>query len=480
MTAASFTQIAGTTTLNNSTLKSDGTLSFTGGQLQGQGTIDGNVHNSGARFIPTPTGWAYHILTIDGDYTQTSGGTLALMLTGMAKDSKCDQLVVDDDASIAGMLDLRISNLSSSRSVVGPSSGWDPTVDVYRIVKADAVTGFFQSMRSTTLPGTTLTVKYEKTAVAIVPSSAIVVPPPPVEPAPPPPAPPKKDPTVVNNTGLGQSTTSGSGFFPSTTLSVGQGIGGRLDDLDDNGVLDGDLGRFVATILSFTNVNHIGDGLTSSGDSSGSNTSAKFGTATMSHLGGEKHPSNRATHSVVAEEALASFQLSLPPLDLPSEDDLLASVAINQALLVGGRARADILPQTGSQLSVVATLVSGEESGTGDVVAQEERFADLLINPLRLHAPVVVAAKQSDVPPIDKLAMVLTEEALKRASEQEAEREQRPRPNLFPVMSALGIMATLLVGVCNTNGSQRKACSLLGKLPSRTSRQNSLPASRMF
>jgi hypothetical protein len=71
-----------------------------GGLLTGGGTINGNVDNSGGNVTP---GFVVGPLTINGNYTQGSNGTLTINLFG---DEQLNFLDVSDLATLDGTLDL--------------------------------------------------------------------------------------------------------------------------------------------------------------------------------------------------------------------------------------------------------------------------------------------------------------------------------------------------------------------------------------
>jgi PEP-CTERM motif len=75
------------------------------GVLAGTGTVVGNVNNSGGAVHPgdpDPPG----ILTIDGNYTQGSGGAFDELLAGLAAGTGYSQLDVTGSASLDGLLDV--------------------------------------------------------------------------------------------------------------------------------------------------------------------------------------------------------------------------------------------------------------------------------------------------------------------------------------------------------------------------------------
>jgi autotransporter-associated beta strand protein len=97
----------GQTTVNSGSLIVDGSIASTevvvnpGGLLGGTGLIGGNLVNSGIVSPGNPTG----TLTISGNYTQTSNGTLRIQIAGTAP-GQFGLLAVGGHASLAGTLQL--------------------------------------------------------------------------------------------------------------------------------------------------------------------------------------------------------------------------------------------------------------------------------------------------------------------------------------------------------------------------------------
>ncbi|MEA2422329.1 MAG: hypothetical protein QOF55_1428, partial [Thermoleophilaceae bacterium] len=162
-------------------------LSVGGGTLRGGGTVvaPSGVSNSGGTVHP---GHSPGTLSITGDYTQTSGGTLAVDVTGTTAGTGYSQLAVSGTATLAGALAVTTSS---------------PQTGTLKIVSAGALTGTFSPVSFT---GQTDSVGYDATSVTL---SATVSPPPP-----PPPDPPANTaaPSVSGTTTVGSvlSATQGS------------------------------------------------------------------------------------------------------------------------------------------------------------------------------------------------------------------------------------------------------------------------------
>jgi fibronectin-binding autotransporter adhesin len=109
---------AGTITIDDGTLEVGDTADpsavlggdvavASGGTLRGHGTIDGNVTNDGVVF----PGGSIGVLTVNGNFTQTSGGTLNIEITpSTVAGTGFDQLQVTGSASLAGALAVQVDN----------------------------------------------------------------------------------------------------------------------------------------------------------------------------------------------------------------------------------------------------------------------------------------------------------------------------------------------------------------------------------
>jgi hypothetical protein len=84
-----------------------GTFAFSSGQVGGGGSIGGDVTNDGSTINP---GNSPGLLTIDGNYTQNSGGILAIELGGLTPGTQFDVLDVNGTATLDGTLTVSLIN----------------------------------------------------------------------------------------------------------------------------------------------------------------------------------------------------------------------------------------------------------------------------------------------------------------------------------------------------------------------------------
>jgi hypothetical protein len=134
------------------------TLNLLGGVLNGTGTIIGNVNNTAGTVSP---GASPGTLTIDGNYVQGSGGTLAIEIGGTAAGTQYDQLVVTGDATLGGALDVALIN------GFVPASG-----DSFTVVQGGTVSGEFAA---TSFPATpSMTATYLASSVNVTSGTSLV------------------------------------------------------------------------------------------------------------------------------------------------------------------------------------------------------------------------------------------------------------------------------------------------------------------
>jgi hypothetical protein len=453
MKVSLFTQTAGVTRLDGGSLSSSADLTFGGGQLVGGGTITGSVVNSGATITPTPAGTTGHKLTIDGDYTQGAGGVLQLLLSGAASAGKSDQLIVKGTATLGGTLQVRANNLPDA------SGG-----DAYKVVKAGSLKGTFASVTTPAATGGTIAVSYTSTQAILTLTPAKPKP----APAPVPITP--KDPTLINGGNVVASTLAASTLAASHHASATTPADTSDDSTFSSAATSLSSGQARSMLgnsgLLGAVLNGAGGGNpTSSAGDAANSFSGRLAAASLALAAGEKSSSGRGTDdNGLADEALATFRLQLPELELPSDGDLLSVAELNRDLLVGGAARADIVPQAGSQLSVVATLVAGEDGRGSGEEQGESPLADLFISPLALPGVGRPAPR--------RLAAATQEDAGAEEAADEIGGARAPRAAASGALIVLTAFAGVIVGMTRSErAAQRKLCSGPGKRPSRTSRQ---------
>ncbi|MEX2140377.1 MAG: putative Ig domain-containing protein, partial [Pirellulales bacterium] len=138
VSSSTYTQTAGTTAVaDGATLSSTLPIQLQGGVLEGGGTVDSNVSNVGGTVSP---GVSPGRLTIDGDYTQESGGTLLIEVGGRTPATGFDQLVVSGAATLAGRLQVDLIN------------GFTPEIDDSFLVLDGETTGTFSTLDLDRLP----------------------------------------------------------------------------------------------------------------------------------------------------------------------------------------------------------------------------------------------------------------------------------------------------------------------------------------
>lgn len=121
-----------------------GTFTFNGGTLQ-VGTFTGDLVNIGGTVAP---GGSVGTTTVDGDYTQLAGGTLAVELGGTAPGSEHDALQVTGAATLDGTL--AISLVGSFEPVAG---------DAFTALTYGSLSGEFAQTQGWQLPNNLALVK---------------------------------------------------------------------------------------------------------------------------------------------------------------------------------------------------------------------------------------------------------------------------------------------------------------------------------
>ena len=104
-----FTQTAGNTILNGGDIYTSSPLNFQGGQLTGRGTIFGSVFN-GATISPGIGANSAGLITITGNYVQSSAGALSMEIGGLVAGTAHDQIHVAGLVTLGGVLNVSLIN----------------------------------------------------------------------------------------------------------------------------------------------------------------------------------------------------------------------------------------------------------------------------------------------------------------------------------------------------------------------------------
>jgi hypothetical protein len=154
------TQTSGLTTVAAGATYS-GNLALNGGTLGGNGTVIGAVTNASGTVAP---GSSPGTLTVEGNYTQAAGGTLAEQITGTTPGTQFDQLHVTGTSSLGGTL------------AIDSTSFTPASTDTFKIVSgANSRIGTFASLTGATVGGETYSAQYDSDGVTLLVSG----PPPP-------------------------------------------------------------------------------------------------------------------------------------------------------------------------------------------------------------------------------------------------------------------------------------------------------------
>jgi outer membrane autotransporter protein len=151
---------AGVTAVNAGSLIVDGSIASAetfvnpGGLLGGNGSLDGNLTNSG---IVSP-GNSPGKLTVNGNYTQTTNGTLLIEIAGTGTDPRqFDLLAMGGHASLAGTLQL--SRLGNFQLQIGDK--------IIFLTAQDGVSGTFSTIQNPFLSNTLIKVEINILANAV-------------------------------------------------------------------------------------------------------------------------------------------------------------------------------------------------------------------------------------------------------------------------------------------------------------------------
>jgi hypothetical protein len=129
-----YTQTDGMTLLEGGALSASSIL-IEGGSLRGTGTVTGNVTNAG--LVQVGGDDLTGVLNIQGNYTQTAAGVLALDLGGLNPGNQFDQLRVSGRATLDGTL--RVTLIDGFT----PSAG-----DAFRVLNFASLTGAFANVEA--------------------------------------------------------------------------------------------------------------------------------------------------------------------------------------------------------------------------------------------------------------------------------------------------------------------------------------------
>jgi hypothetical protein len=150
--SGNYTQTAGDTDLQGGKLAATGLVDLQGGVLSGSGAVSGNVNNAAA----VGPGDSAGTISITGDYTQTSAGSLNIELGG-ASAGQFDVLQVSGTATLDGTLNVSLIN------------GYNPAPpDSFQILTFGSRVGDFATMNGLDLGGgKTLAPTYDATSLTL-------------------------------------------------------------------------------------------------------------------------------------------------------------------------------------------------------------------------------------------------------------------------------------------------------------------------
>ena len=151
----SYTQTAGSTVLDGGTING-GILSINGGALTGSGTINANITNA-SHVIPGDSGTA-GTLTINGNYTQSTNGSLNIAVGGTTAGSQYDQLDVNGTATLGGTLGITLID------------GFTPTLgQTFTVVTSSPLSSTFGTINQSLITGpVTFQPTYSSSSVVLV------------------------------------------------------------------------------------------------------------------------------------------------------------------------------------------------------------------------------------------------------------------------------------------------------------------------
>jgi hypothetical protein len=137
--AHTYTQSAGTTTVDGTLEGIAGGASVTGGTILGAGTVKGNLSVGGSGTTPTinvgDNGTA-GLLSITGKYTQLATGTITGTINGTVAGTGYSQLKVTGAAALAGTINFTVTSSFQASLTAG---------ETFTVLTASAVTGTFSN-----------------------------------------------------------------------------------------------------------------------------------------------------------------------------------------------------------------------------------------------------------------------------------------------------------------------------------------------
>ena len=146
----------GTLSINNDLTTGGGSVVGLGGIITGGGTVGGNLTNTSATVAP---GNSPGTLTVEGDFSQASGGTLAIELAGTAS-GEFDVLEVLGSATLGGSLDIAelytpggADAWTILTAVGGITGSFDTITAGYQVALANGDTELVLSLAGALLPG---------------------------------------------------------------------------------------------------------------------------------------------------------------------------------------------------------------------------------------------------------------------------------------------------------------------------------------
>jgi hypothetical protein len=133
-----YTQTAGVTRLNGGAISSSSTMSIQGGTLEGNGTLTGNVNNSGGTLSP---GLSAGQLNETGAYTQGASGAFTTEIGGLTVATQYDRAAITGAATLAGTLNISLIN------------GFEPDIgDTFTVMTFGSRSGDFTTVSGTSIP----------------------------------------------------------------------------------------------------------------------------------------------------------------------------------------------------------------------------------------------------------------------------------------------------------------------------------------